>query len=265
MDTATLIRRAAFAGRRALAARGIEIRRTDSGRRRTMDAVIAHYRRLGLAPTTVIDVGVAAGTPLLYEGFRDAELLLVEPLEEWRGQMEAATAGRRAPTHVTIAAAGAQAGEIEIAVHRAPVCSSMLGQRLGDSDQPRRTVPLQRLDDIAQRAGVRGPYVIKADVEGAELEVLKGAPRLLAETELVLLEVSLFAHIDGAPQFADVVAWMREHGFVVGDFYDGHNRPLDDSLAIIDIAFVQEAGRFRREHAYATAAQADELYRSWGY
>src|SRR5215831_5455281 len=52
--------------RARLAARGVEIHRSASGVRRTLPAVLAHYRRLGLAPATVMDVGVGAGTPELY-------------------------------------------------------------------------------------------------------------------------------------------------------------------------------------------------------
>ena len=122
-----------------------------------------------------------------------------------------------------------------------------------------------RLDDVVKERSLSGPYVVKADVEGGELDVLSGALELLADTELVLLEVSLFELVPGAPLFHDVVAWMHEHGFVVADLYNGHNRLLDGALAQLDVAFLQEPGRFRRESRYATAAQANALYRSWGY
>ncbi len=81
----------------------------------------------------------------------------------------------------------------------------------------------------------------------------------------MLLEVSLFQLVPGRAQLHDVVAWMHDHGFVVAALYNGHNRPLDGQLAQVDIAFVREDGRFRRDHAYATAAQADALYAQWGY
>jgi hypothetical protein len=88
---------------------------------------------------------------------------------------------------------------------------------------------------------------------------------VLQETELALLEVSLFEAIPGMPQFYDVVSWMHDHGFVVADLYNGHNRLLDDALAVLDVGFVQADGRFRRDHAYGTADQVEALYRSWGY
>jgi len=249
--------------RATLATRGLELHRTKQGMRRTLPAVLAHYRRLGLDPATVIDVGVAAGTPDLYRAFPDARLLLIEPLEEWRASLEEARAKR--DVEVMIAAAGAEAGEIEITVHRVLACSSVLGARRGDdADTQRRVVPQVRLDDVARERDLSGPFVVKVDVEGGELQVLEGAPAILREAELVLLEVSLFELVPDAPLLHEVVAWMYEHGFVVADVYNGHNRPLDGALAQLDMAFVQRDGRFRRNHAYATAEQADALYRTWG-
>ncbi len=230
--------------------------------RRTLPAVLAHYRRLGLTPSTVIDVGVGPGTPELYASFPESRLLLVEPLEEWRRDLERLERERGAD--VVLAAAGPEAGEVEITVHRMPVCSSIFGDRRGeDHSGARRSVPVVRLDDVVQTRGLAGPFVIKVDVEGAELEVLRGGRDVLRGCELVLLEVSLFEFVAGAPQFHDVVAWMHDQGFVVGDIYNGHCRLLDDALAQVDVAFVREDGRFRTEHAYATAEQIDALYRSW--
>lgn len=109
-----------------------------------------------------------------------------------------------------------------------------------------------------------GPFLVKVDVEGAELEALSGALEVLRTTELVLLEVALFELVPGAPQLHDVVSWMHDHGFVAADIFDAHNRPLDGALARMDVAFVQENGRFRRSHSYGTSEQLDALYASWG-
>lgn len=246
-----------------LASRGIEIHRTR-GVRRTLPGVLAHYRELGFVPSVVFDVGVGPGTPELYDGFPDARLVLVEPLEEWRHHLE--WVERRRVTDTIFAAAGSTPGEVEILVHRAPWCSSTLGGLRGeDAEGVRRAVPVVRLDDIARERELAGPFVVKVDVEGAELDVLSGALEVLRTTELVLLEVSLFELVPGAPQFHDVVSWMHDHGFVVADLFDAHNRLLDGALARMDLAFVQEHGRFRQSHAYGTSEQLDALYASWGY
>lgn len=245
--------------RAALARRGVEVHRT-AGVRRTLPAVLRHFQTLGLTPTTVIDVGVGLGTVELYDAFPDAELVLIEPLPE-AGPLEQFRTGRGA--EIIAAAAGPEAGQVEIAVHRVPACSSVLGARRGDGVTPEhRTVPMVRLDDVVTKPG---PYVLKVDVEGTELGVLSGAPQLLTRCELVLLEVSFFQLVDGMPLFHEVVAWMHERGFVVAELYNGHNRPLDGALAQMDVAFVQEHGSFRQEQHYATPAQADALYRQWHY
>ncbi|HET8586329.1 MAG TPA: FkbM family methyltransferase [Candidatus Limnocylindria bacterium] len=246
-----------------LASRGIEIHRTR-GVRRTLPAVLGHYRQLGFVPNVVFDVGVGPGTPDLYEAFPDARLVLVEPLEEWSGHFELAVRARE--TDTIIAAAGSSPGEVEIFVHRAPWCSSILGGLRGeDTGGTRRSVPVVRLDDISAERGLDGPFVVKVDVEGAELDVLSGASDVLRATELVLLEVSLFEFVPGAPLFHDVVAWMHDHGFVVADLFDAHNRLLDGALARMDVAFVREDGRFRQNHAYGTRDQLEALYASWGF
>jgi hypothetical protein len=75
--------------RRLLDAAGLEVHRTHAGVRRTLPAVLAQYRSLGLSPATVIDVGVGPGTPELYAAFPGVRLVLVEPLEERRGNRRA--------------------------------------------------------------------------------------------------------------------------------------------------------------------------------
>ena len=106
------------------------------------------------------------------------------------------------------------------------------------------------------RGGItKGPYLIKVDVQGAELDVLGGALETLNETELVILEVSMFQLMKDAPQFYDVVVYMKNLGFVVYDIFGESFRPLDGALGQIDMAFVKENGRFRSNHQYATAQQ----------
>lgn len=107
-----------------------------------------------------------------------------------------------------------------------------------------------------------GSYLIKIDVQGAELDVLAGATNIIPDTELVILEVSLFEFFVGGPQFYEVVNYMKKEGFVVYDLFGYHCRPIDLALAQIDVAFVKEHGSFRKHHFYATPQQREELDKS---
>ena len=259
------LQNAARAAKRLADRAGVEVRRRDTGVRRTPEAVLAHVRRLGFAPASVVDVGVAYGTPELYDAFPDARFLLVDPLEEYAEAIGQITA-RLADAEWVRAAAGPSPGELEITVNRAPALSSTLGHWKGQDDGGRaRMVPVVRIDDLVAERELRGPFLLKADVEGAELRVLDGAARTLGETELVMLEVNLFEFLPGQPQLHDVVAYMKERGFVTYDFYGGHNRLLDDALAMVNMAFVREDGRFRRSHDFATDEQARAMYEGWGF
>ena len=248
---------------RALLARGIEVTRRG-GLRRSLGAVLDNAKRVGLEPGTVVDVGVGYGTPGLYEAFPGARVLLIEPIADRFDGAVDRIVGRHGAEHVA-AAAGAEPGTTTITVHRAPEMSSTLGAWTGDRDGERRAVPVVRVDDAVRERSLPGPYVLKVDVEGAELAVLDGAAEVLAASDLVLLEVRFFEFLPGAAQLHDVVPYMAERGFVAYDLYGGNLRLGDGALALVNLAFVKEDGRFRRDQSFGSAEEVDRMVRELGY
>jgi FkbM family methyltransferase len=214
---------------------------------------------LGFKPQTVIDIGVAFETPELYEEFRDADILLIEPLAEFEPFLRKICTTYKA--QYVLAAAGATAGTTVLNVHTEKTGSSLLKEMEGPlADGVPRQVPIITVDQVCADRNLKGPYLIKVDVQGAELQVLAGASRTLQQTEAVILEVSLLGTIIGAPQFGDVVSRMKQLGFVVYDAYGFLYRPLDNALYGMDIVFVREDGPFRRSHAFATSKQREALW-----
>lgn len=230
----------------------------NSRRRSTQSTVVGHVYKLGFRPRTVIDVGVGHGTPELYGRFPGATHLLVEPLKEYEHVIKEIS--RKHETTYVIAAAGASPGTVTINVHPALEGSSTYKESEGShADGYPRTIPVVTLDQLCAERNLVGPYLVKVDVQGAELDVLSGASRVLTDAELVLLEVSLFQFYTGSPQFYDVVHFMKERGFVAYDIVDGHNRPIDGALAQVDMAFVKENGMFRKHHLYAARDQREKI------
>jgi FkbM family methyltransferase len=107
-----------------------------------------------------------------------------------------------------------------------------------NSDVPRRaeTMPMTTLDDLLQRTGIPAPDLLKLDVQGFEIEVLKGAQATLAASPLVLLEVSFWPYNIGAPLLHDVLQWMQRSGYRAYDVLDLSRRP-DETLVQADILF----------------------------
>lgn len=231
---------------------GYEIHRKST--RRTMASVLEHAISLGLSPQTVLDVGVAKGTPPLYKAFPHAYHLLIEPLEEFENNLRAIC--HQYKGDYILAGAGKKEGTLTINVHADPSASSLFKEADGEiSDGVAREIPIITLDKICEQRHLNGPYVLKIDTQGAEIGVMEGASKVLQETELIMLEVSLFEFFNNGPQFYDIVTYMKSRGFVAYDFFGGHNRLYDNALAQIDVAFVKESGFFRKTHVYATEAQ----------
>ena len=227
---------------------GFTIQRGQTGRT-TLDGFLKHVRRLGFVPGTVIDVGVAYGTSALYESFPNTYHLLIEPLAEFREVLDHICGKYRAD--YVIAAAGAMPGSTVINVHTDLMGSSLLKESQGRyRDGIPREVTIVTIDDLCLERQLIGPFVIKVDVQGAELCVLDGASRTLRQTELVILEVSLFQFYEEGPLFHEVVSYMAEQGFVVYEIFGQNLRPLDSSLAQVDLAFVKKDGYFRQSHSY---------------
>ncbi len=226
-------------------------------KRNNLDDFLDFFKhRQKFYPEVVIDVGVAQGTPELYTAFPKAHILLVEPLQEFEPYLQTIHA---AYEHVSIerVAAGSTSGTMTISVHPDLVGSSLYKEAEGsDVNGIERLIEVKTLDEIyAKHVKGKKEVLLKIDVQGAELDVLKGATELLADVEAVVLEVSLHRFFIGGADFADVIAYMKSIGFVSYDLFGFMNRPYDGSLAQVDIAFVKEGGRFKAESCFATPEQ----------
>lgn len=236
---------------------GFEIRRRTTWRTNLAE-VLDHISKFGLRPKTVIDIGVAYGTFELYEKFPNARHFLVEPLKEWESVLKEISRDFKA--EYVIAAAGAKPGTITINVHSDLSSSSIFKETEGDYvDGVPREVAVVTIDDLCHERNLIGPYLIKIDAQGAEIEVLEGAKKVVEDTEVIILEVHLFQFFVNGPQFYDIVNYLKDHKFVVYDIFGNNYRPLDKALASVDMVFVKEKGLFRKSSFYATQSQRKQL------
>jgi FkbM family methyltransferase len=249
------------AGKKLFGAVGLEVRKVRAPElpRASLRGALRQLAGLGFRPGTIVDVGVAYHTAELYEEFPKSSILLIEPLVEFEPSLRKICAQYKA--QYVLAAAGAASGTATFNVHADQLDGSSLLKEVEGAavDGVPRQVPMVTIDHVCAEKNAKGPYLVKVDVQGAELQVLAGAERTLRATEVVILETTLFGTIIGGAQIWDVMAKMKEYGFVAYDIFGLLYRPLDNALAQTDIVFVREDGPFRASHAFATPEQRKAL------
>lgn len=225
--------------------------------RNTMSGSLLLAKQLGFEPKTVIDVGAALGTFNLYETFPNSRHLLIEPIAE--NEPYLAKICRKLPSaEYIIAAATKESGVFTLNVSPDMLHSWISENRVTDSSNPYlRNIPAITLDGICRERNLPGPYLIKVDVDGQELDVLAGAAEILQQTEYIIVEVTLFG------QMYDVMSFMKSQGFVAYDIVDLGYRPIDAALWQVDMAFVKESGQFRRDKSYVAQQQDIEAVNSY--
>lgn len=80
-----------------------------------------------------------------------------------------------------------------------------------------RPVPLRRLGSVIDASSLDGRCLLKLDVQGFELEVLRGASDLLARFEWILCEASYQELYQGQPLAEDIQRFLEQHGFALVD------------------------------------------------
>ena len=198
---------------------------------------LAKARDRGLKIDVAVDGGAATGrwTEDFKEVFPAARVLCVEPRSDVQAELKRRTAQFDG---VVIAQTllGASEGEATFFQYRDQ--SSVLPDHQGNDWAHKTTAPMTTLDALMTRLGMPHPDVIKLDLQGCELEALKGATRCLEHAQAVLMEVSFIELQKGTPTVADVVAFMNEREFAVYDITALSHRPLDGALAQGDFLFV---------------------------
>jgi len=209
----------------------------------------------GLNCTQIVDIGANQGhwSGMAYGVYPDADFCMIEPQEEMRPKLEALCAHHtRMQFH--LAAAGPKEGTMVLTLWEDTLGSSLLPaadpEALASGKQ--REVPIVSIDGLLARGNIKMPQLMKLDVQGFELEVLKGAESTFGHTEAYILEVPLFAFEDGPnmPQLIDVLNFMYARDYVAYDMPGFLRRPYDGAMRICDICFVQKNGIFRRKNQW---------------
>lgn len=136
---------------------------------------------------TVVDAGANIGVFAVRAAQLGAHVVAFEPNPQLRRWLGKTIIANKIETQVTVfdCALGAETGTGIL-----DVGSGSLGARLNPA-KPSCSFPrvsIRRLDDVAEQIGLNHVDLLKLDVEGHEVEVLKGARGILKKIDRVVLE-----------------------------------------------------------------------------
>ncbi|MEM1041289.1 MAG: FkbM family methyltransferase [Bacteroidota bacterium] len=218
----------------------------------SVSSTLSYLKRRGFRPRTIVDVGAYVGnwTRMVKTLFPSARVLMVEPQADKQGALARVRAEFAPSALLQDALLGAEDDQpVEFVVMETG--SSVLEEQ---SDHYPRTTVARRtttLDRLVDDAGWQHVDFLKLDVQGYELEVLRGASACLPTCEFVLMEVSVVPMNLGAPTVDEVFAFMTERGFRMLDLCDQHRR--HDVLVQVDLLFINvrssHAPLFFQDHA----------------
>lgn len=198
---------------------------------------------------TLLDCGANEGQYV--DGLRKAgwngRIYSFEPLREAYSKLRSKAEGGGGLWQAFPIALGDMNGESAIQIAGNSVSSSLLqfsdvfkSLRPDASPVGTETVHVRRLDDFLQEENlvIEGSLMLKLDVQGFELAVLRGAEETLKNVSLLQCELALIPSYEGAPTFSEVRDYLFERGFVLAHIIDGHSNHLTGELREVDGIFL---------------------------
>lgn len=202
----------------------------------------------GFNPNFIFDVGAYRGD-FARECLRiwpDTRIACFEPQRHKKDELEKLRriSKNKVTVHPYLLGASIQK---EMVLNEAETASSVLVE-YENTILPKAVYPMKTIDSVVlSEFEGRSPDFIKIDVQGYELEVLKGANNTLQNVKALLIEVNFLDIHVNVPLHASITSWLNDRGFVAFDVCGLTRRPLDHALWQVDIIFVRDSSPLRRD------------------
>ena len=201
---------------------------------------LKRIKEQNVIPRQIVDVGAARGEWYLecLSVFPEADYFLVDPLDENKDTLCKLEQDRH-NIKMWSGALGPRTCQVPFYTHGDQ--SSFLESEYSKSDCARKKMTQVRtLDSFLEDGTIQKCDMIKIDVQGYELEVLKGAEACLKDTELLLIEVSFQQIYENSPLADEVISYASSKGFHIFDICSYATRPFDGKLAQSDMLFARK-------------------------
>lgn len=204
----------------------------------SMEWSINNIKKLGFESKCAIDVGAYEGewTRMFKSIFPHADMIMIEAQSSKNLILEEVSRQLKSTSHY-IALLGSSNGKtVEFNINS--TVSSVLTEHTTNNfeKEERHTQTIDyTLQDLPKH-----PDFMKLDVQGYELEILKGSSKVLNSVQFILCEVSLIDINKDCPLITEVFTFLDEIGFQPYDICSFIRRPYDRSLWQTDVLFIRK-------------------------
>ncbi len=199
---------------------------------------VARLKRHRLEIGSLISLGAGSGSDsawLQQNLCPNAQMLMIEAQDSHRPQLEKLRAANSKHDYI-ICAAAPEDGEVSF------LASAPTGGAVTQETANTVTVPARSIDSLVAERKLKGPYFLKFDTHGVEIDILNGATETLRDTQLIMMECYNFKlnFVDGKNlTFYEMCSYMEEREFRCVDMSDPLFRPNDLVLWQIHLYFIR--------------------------
>lgn len=210
----------------------------------------------------IFDVGAHYGaTVAQYRAlFPKSRIYAFEPYPESFEMLRRRTAGD-ASVHRVNSAVADHPGKRTLFVNHRDDTNSLLPRAIGRryyplDAGPRGAIEVEAvtLDDFVNQNGVDRIDILKMDIQGGELDALKGASKILAEgrCSVIYTEITFIPHYEQGAMFHELCSFLQKYGYTLYNIFN-LTTAKDGQLRQADALFL--SGDFRRTHLDSLAQE----------
>jgi len=215
---------------------------------------LGNMKDIGFSPKYILDCGASVGHWSWEVGklFNDAQIIAIEPNPKVTPRTRELLSRLSPAPVIEECAVGATDGTAYLNIwdnDETKMSGSSLKEHVQGDPREKVSVQLKTLDTICKERNVK-PDLVKLDLQGYELDALKGATNILKSTEAFIIEFGcLQAYIDRTTP-NDLINLMYSNDYCLYDIVDLIYRPYDKALTGGDFFFIKNSSKFRAHKGY---------------
>ena len=215
---------------------------------------LRNMKQIGFEPKYIFDCGASVGHWSWEVGklFNNSQILAIEPNPKVAPKTREQLSKLPSSAVVEECAIGATDGEAFLNIwdnDETKMSGSSIKEHVQGDPREKVKVKLKTLDSLVMEHNMK-PDLVKLDLQGYELDALKGAENLLKTAEVFIIEFGcLQAYIDRTTP-NDLIQLMYKNNYCLYDIVDLIYRPYDNALTGGDFFFVKNDNKLKKHKGY---------------